>query len=253
MKTRARQPRSLRPRSLRLAAPAAVLSALLLVSACGGDDSDPDPDPTPSETAEDEETGLSKGDLEDALLTEDDVADLASDIEEVEVNEGEITGDDIVDGDEACAAFLDDDYGIEEEEKAETEFESEADQISVYSTIESYAEGEAAEELEATRDLFSECSTFTVDLDGQAVTVDVLTIDISDLDGYDLGDEGLAVDLTFSVEGAEVLRQGYTLVRIDDVLTISGAATVGDLGDDIMLTITEAAVDRLQTVLDDAA
>ncbi|GAA1744313.1 hypothetical protein [Aeromicrobium alkaliterrae] len=246
---------------LRTAAPAAVLSALLLVSACGSDDPEPDPEPTSSESTgdEDDEKGLSKSDLEDALLTDDDVADLADDLEEVEVVDSEITGDDIVDGDEACAAFLDDDYGVDEEEKASTEFESESEGISVYSTVELYAEGEAAEELEATRDLFSECATFTIEVGGQAATVDVMTIDIGELDGYDLGDEGLAVDMTFTVDGAEVLRQGYTLIRVGDVLTISGAAVVGDgtgeiqLGDDVMLTISEAAADRLESVVADAA
>ena len=234
---------------VRSAAPAAALSALLLVAACGSDDNDPDPDPTSSETAE-EESGLSRSDLEDALLTEDDVEGLDDGIEEVDVAEGDISGEDIVDGDEACAGFLDDDYGIEEDEKADAQFEGEA--VTVYSTIESYAEGEAEEELEATRDLFDECSTFTVDLDGQEVTVDVQAIELDDLDGYDLGDEGVRVNLDFSIDGAPALQQGYTLVRIGDVLTISGAATSGTLGDDIMLTITEAAVDRLEAVLDDA-
>lgn len=235
---------------VRAFAPAAALSALLLVTACGSDDSDPDPDPTSSETAE-EESGLSRSDLEDALLTEDDVEGLDDELEEVEVTEGDISGDDMVDGDEACAEFLDDDYGLEEEEKAETEFEGPV--VTVYSTVELYAAGEAEEELEATRDLFSDCSTFTVDLDGQEVTVDVQTIELGDLDGYDVGDEGMAVNLDFSVEGSPVLQQGFTLVRIDDVLTISGAATTETLGDDIMLTITEAAVDRLESVLEDAA
>lgn len=234
---------------LRTAAPAAALSALLLVTACGSDDSDPDPDPTSSETTE-EDTGLSESDLEDALLTEDDVEGLDDGIEEVDVAEGDITGEDIVDGDEACAAFLDDDYGIDEDEKADAQFEG--DVVTVYSTIESYAEGEAEEELEATRDLFDECTTFTVDLDGQQVTVEVLTIELGELDGYDFGDEGLAVNLDFSIDGTPALQQGYTLVRIGDVLTISGAATPETLGDDIMLTITEAAVDRLETVLEDA-
>ena len=233
----------------RAVAPAAALSALLLVTACGSDDSDPDPDPTSSETAE-EESSLSKSDLEDALLTEDDVEGLDDGIEEVDVAEGDISGDAIVDGDEACAGFLDDDYGLEEDEKAEAQFEG--DLVTVYSTVESYAEGEAEEELEATRDLFEECTTFTVDLDGQEVTVDVQTIELGDLDGYDLGDEGLAVNLDFSVDGAPALQQGYTLVRIGDVLTISGAATTETLGDDIMLTITEAAVERLEAVLEDA-
>lgn len=234
----------------RAIAPAAALSALLLVTACGSDDSDPDPDPTSSETAE-EESSLSKSDLEDALLTEDDVEGLDDGLEEVDVTEGDISGDDMVDGDEACAEFLDDDYGLEEEEKAETEFEGPV--VTVYSTVELYAAGEAEEELEATRDLFSDCATFTVDLDGQEVTVDVQTIELGDLDGYDVGDEGMAVNLDFSVEGTPVLQQGFTLVRIDDVLTISGAATTETLGDDIMLTITEAAVDRLESVLEDAA
>ncbi len=234
----------------RAIAPAAALSALLLVTACGSDDSDPDPDPTSSETAE-EESSLSKSDLEDALLTEDDVEGLDDGLEEVDVTEGDISGDDMVDGDEACAEFLDDDYGLEEEEKAETEFEGPV--VTVYSTVELYAAGEAEEELEATRDLFSDCATFTVDLDGQEVTVDVQTIDLGDLDGYDVGDEGMAVNLDFSVEGTPVLQQGFTLVRIDDVLTISGAATTETLGDDIMLTITEAAVDRLESVLEDVA
>lgn len=233
----------------RAAAPAAALSALLLVTACGSDDNDPDPDPTSSETAE-EESGLSKSDLKDALLTEDDVEGLDDGIEEVDVTEGDITSDDFVDGDEACADFLDDDYGIEEEEKADAQFEG--DVVTVYSTVELYAEGEAEEELEATRDLFDECTTFTVDLEGQEVTVDVKTIELGDLDGYDVGDEGLAVNLDFSVDGTPALQQGFTLVRIGDVLTISGAATTETLGDDIMLTITEAAVERLETVLDDA-
>lgn len=233
----------------RSAAPAAALSALLLVTACGSDDTDPDPDPTSSETTE-EESGLSESDLEDALLTEDDVEGLDDGIEEVDVAEGDISGDAIVDGDEACAGFLDDDYGLEEDDKAEAQFEG--DLVTVYSTVESYAEGEAEEELEATRDLFEECTTFTVDLDGQEVTVDVQTIELGDLDGYDLGDEGLAVNLDFSVDGAPALQQGYTLVRIGDVLTISGAATTETLGDDIMLTITEAAVERLEAVLEDA-
>ena len=234
----------------RAIAPAAALSALLLVTACGSDDSDPDPDPTSSETAE-EESSLSKSDLEDALLTEDDVEGLDDGLEEVDVTEGDISADDMVDDDEACAEFLDDDYGLEEEEKAETEFEGPV--VTVYSTVELYAAGEAEEELEATRDLFSDCATFTVDLDGQEVTVDVQTIDLGDLDGYDVGDEGMAVNLDFSVEGTPVLQQGFTLVRIDDVLTISGAATTETLGDDIMLTITEAAVDRLESVLEDVA
>ncbi len=234
----------------RAAAPAAALSALLLVTACGSDDSDPDPDPTSSETAE-EESGLSKSDLEDALLTDDDVESLDDDFREVDVEESELSGDDIIDGDEACADFLDDDYGIDEEEKADTEFEG--DVVTVYSTIESYAEGEAEEELEATRDLFDECTTFTIDLDGQELTVDVLTTDLADLDGYDLGDEGLAINMDFSLDGTAVIQQGFTLVRIGDVLTISGAATPETLGDEIMLTITEAAVDRLESVLEDAA
>ena len=234
----------------RAAAPAAALSALLLVTACGSDDSDPDPDPTSSETAE-EESGLSKSDLEDALLTDDDVEGLDDDFREVDVEESELSGDDIIDGDEACADFLDDDYGIDEEEKADTEFEG--DVVTVYSTIESYAEGEAEEELEATRDLFDECTTFTIDLDGQELTVDVLTTDLADLDGYDLGDEGLAINMDFSLDGTAVIQQGFTLVRIGDVLTISGAATPETLGDEIMLTITEAAVDRLESVLEDAA
>ncbi len=234
----------------RAAAPAAALSALLLVTACGSDDSDPDPDPTSSETAE-EESGLSKSDLEDALLTDDDVEGLDDDFREVDVEESELSGDDMIDGDEACADFLDDDYGIDEEEKADTEFEGEV--VTVYSTIESYAEGEAEEELEATRDLFDECTTFTIDLDGQELTVDVLTTDLADLDGYDLGDEGLAINMDFSLDGTAVIQQGFTLVRIGDVLTISGAATPETLGDEIMLTITEAAVDRLESVLEDAA
>lgn len=232
----------------RSVAPAAALSALLLVAACGSDD-DPDPDPTSSETAE-EESALSESDLEDALLTEDDVEGLDEGLEEVDVEESDLSGDDMVDGDEACADFLDDDYGIDEEEKAETEFEG--DVVTVYSTIESYAKGEAEEELEATRDLFDECTTFTIDLDGQELTVDVQTTELDELDGYDLGDEGLAVNLDFSLDGAPVIQQGVTLVRIGDVLTISGAATAETLGDDIMLTITEAAVDRLETVLEDA-
>lgn len=233
----------------RSVAPAAALSALLLVAACGSDDSDPDPDPTSSETAE-EESVLSESDLEDALLTEDDVEGLDDGLEEVDVEESDLSGDDMVDGDEACADFLDDDYGIDEEEKAETEFEG--DVVTVYSTIESYAKGEAEEELEATRDLFDDCTTFTIDLDGQELTVDVQTTELDELDGYDLGDEGLAVNLDFSLDGAPVIQQGVTLVRIGDVLTISGAATAETLGDEIMLTITEAAVDRLETVLEDA-
>ena len=233
----------------RSVAPAAALSALLLVAACGSDDSDPDPDPTSSETAE-EESALSESDLEDALLTEDDVEGLDDGLEEVDVEESDLSGDDMVDGDEACADFLDDDYGIDEEEKAETEFEG--DVVTVYSTIESYAKGEAEEELEATRDLFDDCTTFTIDLDGQELTVDVQTTELDELDGYDLGDEGLAVNLDFSLDGAPVIQQGVTLVRIGDVLTISGAATAETLGDEIMLTITEAAVDRLETVLEDA-
>lgn len=233
----------------RSVAPAAALSALLLVAACGSDDSDPDPDPTSSETAE-EESVLSESDLEDALLTEDDVEGLDDGLEEVDVEESDLSGDDMVDGDEACADFLDDDYGIDEEEKAETEFEG--DVVTVYSTIESYAKGEAEEELEATRDLFDDCTTFTIDLDGQELRVDVQTTELDELDGYDLGDEGLAVNLDFSLDGAPVIQQGVTLVRIGDVLTISGAATAETLGDEIMLTITEAAVDRLETVLEDA-
>ncbi|MEG9227658.1 hypothetical protein [Aeromicrobium sp. Sec7.5] len=233
----------------RAAAPAAALSALLLVTACGSDDGDPDPDPTSSETTE-EDSGLSESDLRDALLTEDDVEGLDDGIEEVDVEEADLSGDDIVDGDQACADFLDDDYGVDEEEKAQAEFEGDA--VTVYSTVESYAAGEAEEELEAVRDLFDECSTFTLDLGGAEATVEVMTLDLDELEGYDLGDEGLAIDLTFTQEGAEVLRQGYTLVRIGDVLTISGAATQGTLGDDIMLTISEAAVDRLETVLEDA-
>lgn len=233
----------------RSVAPAAALSALLLVAACGSDDSDPDPDPTSSETAE-EESVLSESDLEDALLTEDDVEGLDDGLEEVDVEESDLSGDDMVDGDEACADFLDDDYGIDEEEKAETQFEG--DVVTVYSTIESYAKGEAEEELEATRDLFDDCTTFTIDLDGQELTVDVQTTELDELDGYDLGDEGLAVNLDFSLDGAPVIQQGVTLVRIGDVLTISGAATAETLGDEIMLTITEAAVDRLETVLEDA-
>lgn len=233
----------------RSVAPAAALSALLLVAACGSDDSDPDPDPTSSETAE-EESALSESDLEDALLTEDDVEGLDDGLEEVDVEESDLSGDDMVDGDEACADFLDDDYGIDEEEKAETEFEG--DVVTVYSTIESYAKGEAEEELEATRDLFDDCTTFTIDLDGQELRVDVQTTELDELDGYDLGDEGLAVNLDFSLDGAPVIQQGVTLVRIGDVLTISGAATAETLGDEIMLTITEAAVDRLETVLEDA-
>lgn len=233
----------------RSVAPAAALSALLLVAACGSDDSDPDPDPTSSETAE-EESALSESDLEDALLTEDDVEGLDDGLEEVDVEESDLSGDDMVDGDEACADFLDDDYGIDEEEKAETQFEG--DVVTVYSTIESYAKGEAEEELEATRDLFDDCTTFTIDLDGQELTVDVQTTELDELDGYDLGDEGLAVNLDFSLDGAPVIQQGVTLVRIGDVLTISGAATAETLGDEIMLTITEAAVDRLETVLEDA-
>lgn len=233
----------------RSVAPAAALSALLLVAACGSDDSDPDPDPTSSETAE-EESVLSESDLEDALLTEDDVEGLDDGLEEVDVEESDLSGDDMVDGDEACADFLDDDYGIDEEEKAETQFEG--DVVTVYSTIESYAKGEAEEELEATRDLFDDCTTFTIDLDGQELRVDVQTTELDELDGYDLGDEGLAVNLDFSLDGAPVIQQGVTLVRIGDVLTISGAATAETLGDEIMLTITEAAVDRLETVLEDA-
>ncbi len=233
----------------RSVAPAAALSALLLVAACGSDDSDPDPDPTSSETAE-EESALSESDLEDALLTEDDVEGLDDGLEQVDVEESDLSGDDMVDGDEACADFLDDDYGIDEEEKAETQFEG--DVVTVYSTIESYAKGEAEEELEATRDLFDDCTTFTIDLDGQELTVDVQTTELDELDGYDLGDEGLAVNLDFSLDGAPVIQQGVTLVRIGDVLTISGAATAETLGDEIMLTITEAAVDRLETVLEDA-
>ena len=233
----------------RSVAPAAALSALLLVAACGSDDSDPDPDPTSSETAE-EESALSESDLEDALLTEDDVEGLDDGLEEVDVEESDLSGDDMVDGDEACADFLDDDYGIDEEEKAETQFEG--DVVTVYSTIESYAKGEAEEELEATRDLFDDCTTFTIDLDGQELRVDVQTTELDELDGYDLGDEGLAVNLDFSLDGAPVIQQGVTLVRIGDVLTISGAATAETLGDEIMLTITEAAVDRLETVLEDA-
>lgn len=233
----------------RSVAPAAALSALLLVAACGSDDSDPDPNPTSSETAE-EESALSESDLEDALLTEDDVEGLDDGLEQVDVEESDLSGDDMVDGDEACADFLDDDYGIDEEEKAETQFEG--DVVTVYSTIESYAKGEAEEELEATRDLFDDCTTFTIDLDGQELTVDVQTTELDELDGYDLGDEGLAVNLDFSLDGAPVIQQGVTLVRIGDVLTISGAATAETLGDEIMLTITEAAVDRLETVLEDA-
>lgn len=234
----------------RAIAPAAALSALLLVTACGSDDSDPDPDPTSSERTE-EESSLSKSDLEDALLTEDDVEGLDDEFEQADVDESDLSADDMVDGDEACADFLDEDYGTDEEEEAKTKFEGPV--VTVYSTVELYAAGEAEEELEATRDLFADCTSFTVDLDGQELTVDVQTIELGDLDGYDVGDEGMAVNLDFSVEGTPVLQQGFTLVRVDDVLTISGAATTETLGDDIMLTITEAAVDRLESVLEDAA
>ncbi|RZJ03901.1 MAG: hypothetical protein EOO54_25580 [Haliea sp.] len=233
----------------RAVAPAAALSALLLVTACGSDDSDPDPDPTSSETAE-EGSSLSKSDLEDALLTEDDVEGLDDEFEQTDVDDSEIDSDDLVDGDEACAEFLDEDYGTDEEEEVKTKFEGPT--VTVYSTVELYAAGEAEEELEATRDLFSDCTSFTVDLDGQEVDVDIQTIELDELDGYDVGDEGMALNLDFSVEGTPVLQQGYTLVRVDDVLTISAASTTETLGDDIMLTITEAAVDRLESVLKDA-
>jgi hypothetical protein len=236
----------------RAALPAAALAALLLVTACGSDDSDPDPTPSESAAEDDEESGLTESDLEDALLTEDDVAEVADDLEEVEVSDdGDVTGDDIVDGSDACVDFLDEDYGVEEELKVEAEFEGAEEQV--YSTVELYAEGEAADELEATRNLLDDCTSFTVDLDGQLVEVAMMWIELSDLDDYDLGDEGIAVDMAFSVDGTQALSQGYTLIRVDDVLTISGVATTGTIGDAQMLPISEAAVDRLQSVLDDVA
>lgn len=239
----------------RAALPAAALAVLLLVTACGNDDADPDPRPTESseeDSGDDEDAGLSESDLEDALLTERDVAEVADDLEEYDADDSDdITGDDIVDGDDACVDFLDDEYGVEEEIKVETQFEGAEEQV--YSTVELYAEGEAADELDATRDLLDDCTTFTVDLDGQLITVDLMWIELDELDDYDLGDEGIAVDMTFSLDGTQALNQGYTLIRIDDVLTISGVTTTGTIGDAQMLPISETAVDRLQAVLDDAA
>ncbi len=235
----------------------AACAALVLVTACGSDDdggSDPEPDPSPS-TESTEDAGLSDDDLEDALLTVDDVPSaLGDDFDEVEVEEGDLDGDDIVDGAEECAEFIDEDYGVDEIAEAKTELESADGEVSVYSSVEAFDEDEAEEELEALRDVLSRCESMIIDIDGTEAVIELQFTDLTELDGYEgFGDEGLAVAMQVKVDEELVLRNGYTLIRVDDAITFSGVATAGDIDDDVMLPLTESATELLEDLLADAS
>lgn len=237
----------------------AVCAALLLVTACGSDDGGGEPDPSPTtETTEEstEEAGLSDDDLEDALLTVDDVPTaLGEDFEEVEVTESGLDSDAIVDGADECAEFIDDDYGPGDVAKAEAELESGDGEATVYSTVKAYKrEASAERELESLRDVLSRCESMIVDLDGTEAVVEIQFTELNELDGYEnFGDEGMAVAMQVKIDGELVLRDGYTLIRVDRVITFSGVSTVADLGDDVMLPLTESATELLEDLLADAS
>ncbi len=236
---------------------ALAVSTLLLVGACGGDDPKKDDEGKKEQKQEEtEDTELSESDLEEALLQLEDLEGIEDGFAEESQDEEGFTGDDIIDGPQACKDFYDKSYGPDPENKVKTGYatSTEEQDLGIFSTIEAYGEGEAEEELEALRDIFEECSTFAIDYEGTRIDVSASIIELPELSSdYDLGDEGVAVALDFTAEGQTFVRQGYTLVRIGDVLTISGASSTLGLGDAIMLPITEAAAERLETLLDEKA
>jgi hypothetical protein len=226
----------------------------MAVAACG-DDAESRPGP-PAPRPE-----LDAAALQGALLVASDVPSSLGDRfrPALDVGEEGVEGAVVVDGDSTCRDVVGDRYGPAEREKAMVRLSSRGSETTVYSAVRAYEPGDAETELEALLSAVEECSSFTGDVQGTELEISVHASDLADTGDFDHlapdaeGLWGVSFVARFRLDGVVILEQHRTAVRLGDVITFSGAMAPGGVDQDALLSLTESAVERLETVMREAA
>lgn len=226
----------------------AAVTAVLLVGACGTDDtSDPDPDPTETATSEPDEDGpLSRSQVRAALLTVEDLpAAFDADLFEAERidEEAGFTEDDFVSGFEDCGFLAEDDPdSVEPAAEAEMQLVHAEDGTTIYTSVESYEPGDAEQMLDDALDRFERCETFEVRLGDGSVVEGRTRV----TDDDEVGDRAVELVIDFSLDGEKVIEQSQVAVLVGDDVTITGLVLFGPLEDGVFADLLETAVEKLE-------
>jgi hypothetical protein len=221
---------------------AAALVLALALAACGGDDDSGD--------------SGGKADSGPAVLTQeeaDGAALTAEDVGEGFTAEKDDDADDDADADLGCLTGITKLGDVKA--ATETEFnidaESETAARSVLSVVNSYEDTATIEDAFADfREVIEGCDSIDV-TDEEGVTI---VLDVTLVDGEPIGevDDQLSFTSTGSITNGEQsfpYELAFTASRIENNLSVVGVMDVGEKGEDLMVTLTETAVQRLNDAI----
>lgn len=250
---------------MKLAKPLTVIAtSLVALTVSSGCANSGNPDASKSaDSAENVESEGDRPDLSTALLTVDDLAGLKDEYGTFEETElAQSSSDLMMDGPEQCADYLDRSYSSESVADERTAFHSEYEadagddpaHLYVLSEIKEFASTEeAAEALDALRDIFSVCDAYTLDGDSTEVTIDVLNFGEASGD-LDVGDAGLTLAMSETAGEANLLGEyAYVFTQVDEFIVTSGAYKAGlvmPIDADLMSLLTSEGVDRVREYVD---
>ncbi|MDO9496580.1 MAG: hypothetical protein Q7J48_12830 [Nocardioides sp.] len=224
-------------RRTRLLTTAVVLAAVL--TACGSGDDDPG-----NESAATPEV-LTQESADSALLTLDDVGEGFTE---------STKPDDDDDSDLGCLSGINDLDNLESDTRAEVSFDADGDTAlrSILSGVSSFEDtATITDAFDDFRSGVEDCDAVDItDPDGFRITLDV-TVD----DGDNLGDVDDQIRLTGTGEVSSGPTETYPYAlafvasRIDNNLSMVGLIDFGEPGEDIIDTLTETAVERLNDAI----
>lgn len=237
-------------------------AVLALLAACGAEDPGPPADPATAPTTAQPAPTLDAESLQEALLRPADVPDALAGRFRPSVDLGErgIEGAEVAEGSQACSDFVDEEYGPEEVASAATQLAARESETTISSVVRSYAPGEAEEQLAALLQTARTCKRFVADVQGTPLEVSLEAEELDGREGYDdLADDlpgpdaadvaGVLVTALFRLDGAVILEQRRTAVRVGDTITFSSALAPTGVDDEVMALLTRTAVRRLTDVL----
>ena len=214
-------------------------SALVLalsLAACGGDD---EASPSPDGGSE-APVVLSQEEADGALLTVDDL-------------DGDFTAlgpTDNEDQDLGCLSGLTalSDVPADTEAEDNLELETETSLRSVTTAVNSYTDTETVvAALETFRASLEGCESVEV-TDPEGGSTLALTVTVDDAPGIGEADDQVGFSGTGSVSTPGTSYSydvGFVVSRVDNAITVVGVVDLGAPGDDVLDTLTETAVDRL--------
>lgn len=215
-------------------------SALVLalsLAACGGDD---EAGGSSSDGGSDAPVVLSQEEADGALLTVDD---LGADFTELGASDNE-------DQDLGCLSGLTalSDVPADTEAENNLELETETSLRSVTTAVNSYADTETVvAAVEAFRASLEGCESVEV-TDPEGGSALALTVTVDDAPGIGETDDQVGFSGTGSVSAPGTSYSydvGFVVSRVDNAITVVGLVDLGAPGEDVLDTLTETAVDRL--------